>query len=615
MSNNIRNFVIIAHIDHGKSTLADRMLEITRTVQAHRMKDQFLDSHELERERGITIRMAPVRMIYHPSLEIRNSKLEIPSSGFILNLIDTPGHSDFSYEVSRSLKAVEGAVLLVDATQGIQAQTLANLHFAQKAGLKIIGALNKVDMNPNGIDDLAFELAELIGAEPEEIHKISGKTGYGVPELLDDIVVKVPPPRFGSLTDTGKSALIFSSQYDNHKGVVAFVRVFSGKFSSHEDSRLIAANQGFKIKELGYFSPEFTPNKELNEGEIGYIATGIKDSDVIRVGDTIGSAALPGFKIPPPVVFVSIYPDDASDYENLKAAMGKLRLNDSSLTFQPDMSEVLGRGFRCGFLGRLHFEITMQRLEREFNLDVVNSFPSVSYKVKFKTLKDLPNYLSNRIDENGYVTIENPKDLPDDYVEVMEPITRIEVLMPSEYLGAFLGLKDMFRFSDIETTAYGLSGIRATAKLPLSELILDFDDKLKSATSGFASFSYEMTGYEKTHVKRLDIHVAEEPVIGLSRIIYESQIEPVGRQMLIKLKDLLPKQQFSQALQAVNGGRIIARETIPAMQKNLGDFGKNGGDRTRKMKLWKKQKEGKVRLKEMGKVHISPEIFKELLKK
>ncbi len=602
MSQNIRNFVIIAHIDHGKSTLADRMLEITRTVQSHKMKDQYLDSHELERERGITIRMAPVRMHYKKGNE-----------EYILNLIDTPGHSDFSYEVSRSLKAVEGAVLLVDATQGIQAQTLANLHFAQKAGLKIIGALNKVDMNPAGLDDLAFELASLINVEPEDIHRISGKTGLGVPALLDDVVAKVPPPSRG--VASGQSALVFSSQYDNHKGVVAFVRVFGGKLSDHEDTKLIAANHNFKIKELGYFLPELTPAQELKEGEIGYIATGIKDPGLIRVGDTIGVTPMPGFKIPAPVVFVSIYPDDASDYENLKAAMGKLQLNDSSLTFQPDMSEVLGRGFRCGFLGRLHFEITMQRLEREFNLEVVNSFPSVSYKVKFRTLKNLPNHLTNKVDQDGYVTIENPKDLPDDYVEILEPITRIEVLMPSEYLGAFLGLKDLFRFSDTETTSYGLSSVKVTAKLPLSELILDFDDKLKSATSGFASFSYEMTGYEKTQVKRLDIHVAEELVTGLSRIIYDENIEAVGRTMLLRLKDLLPKQQFSQALQAVNGGRIIARETIPAMQKNLGDFGKNGGDRTRKMKLWKKQKEGKARLKESGKVHISPEIFKELLKK
>ncbi len=467
-------------------------------------------------------------------------------------------------------------------------------------------------MKPTGIDELVFELAELIGADPDEIHKVSGKTGEGVPELLKDVVAKVPPPTVAE----GKSALVFSSEYNSHKGVVAYVRVFGGKFSQAEDAKLIATNHSFKIKELGTFAPELIPGKTLEPGEIGYIATGIKDPDVIRVGDTIGDTPLPGFKIPAPVVFVSIYPDDASDYENLKAAMGKLRLNDSSLTFGPDFSEVLGRGFRCGFLGRLHFEITMQRLEREFNLDVVNSFPSVSYKVK---LREASNATLNESifprDKDGYVTIENPKDLPDDYIEVMEPITKIEVLMPNEYLGAFLGLKDIFRLGDTQTESYGFSGVKVVAKLPLSELILDFDDKLKSVSSGFASFNYEMIGFEKTNVKRLDIHVAEELVTGLSRIIYSENIEPEGRKMILKLKDLLPKQQFNQALQAVIGGKIIGRETIPALRKELGNFGKNGGDRTRKMKLWKKQQEGKARLKETGKVHISAEVFKELLKK
>lgn len=601
MAQNIRNFVIIAHIDHGKSTLADRMLEITRTVESHRMKAQFLDSHELERERGITIRMAPVRMEY-----------PVNGENYILNLIDTPGHSDFSYEVSRSLKAVEGAILLVDATQGVQAQTLANLQFAKRAGLRIIGALNKVDMKPVGVEELTFELAELIGAEPEEIHRVSGKTGEGVAELLNDVVKRVPPPK----ESAGKSALVFSSQYDSHKGVLAYVRIFGGEFVHAEDTKLIATGHEFKIKELGFFLPELSPGKVLRPGEIGYIATGIKDSDLIRVGDTIGQVPLPGFKIPSPVVFVSIYPDDASDYENLKAAMGKLRLNDSSLFFTPDFSEVLGRGFRCGFLGRLHFEITMQRLEREFNIDVVNSFPSVSYKVKLKLSTESafnPSIFPR--DEGGYITIENPKDLPDDYIEVLEPITKIEVLMPGEYMGAFLGLKEMFKLSDVHTESHGFNGIKVTAKLPLSELILDFDDKLKSVSSGFASFNYEMTGFEKTFVARLDIHVAEEPVMGLSRIVYAENVESEGRKMVIRLKDLLPKVQFSQALQAVVGGRVVARETIAALQKRLGFFGKTGGDRTRKMKLWKKQKEGKARLKETGKVHISPEVFKELLKK
>lgn len=622
MNSNIRNFVITAHIDHGKSTLADRLLEITGTVSAHKMQAQYLDSNELERERGITIKMAPVRMVYRPYETPDNKHLtpeeqrqgssvkgQALDSEYILNLIDTPGHSDFGYEVSRSLKAVEGAILLVDVTQGIQAQTLANFEQAKKAGLKIIGALNKVDVNPQGMDEMAIQLSELIGCQPSEIHRVSGRTGQGVPELLAAVVRDVPPPK-----DTGElSALIFSSVYDNHKGVVAFVRIFGRAFKAGEDAKLIATNHNFKIKEVGYFLPQQTASPALSSGEIGYIATGIKDPDVIRIGDTIGEKPLKGFMIPAPVVFVSIYPNDASDYESLKSAIAKLRLSDSALTFTADFSEVLGRGFRCGFLGRLHFEITMQRLEREFNLEVVNSFPSVSYKVKPRSSAKAIEGL----DKDGYIMIENPKDLPDDYIEVLEPMTKIEILMPAEYLGSLLGLKNIFRISDIETESYGTGSVRVHAKLPLADLILDFDDRLKSISSGFASFNYEIAGFEHTQVKRLDIHVAGEPVLGLSRIIYASDAEPVGRSMILKLKELLPKQQFAQALQAVIGGNIIARETIPALRKELGDFGKNGGDRTRKMKLWKKQQEGKARLKERGRgqVDVSPEIFKELLKK
>lgn len=626
---NIRNFVITAHIDHGKSTLADRFLEITKTVESYKMKEQHLDSNELERERGITIKMAPVRMVYRPYETLDNKHLtpnqqrqgssvkgQALDLEYILNLIDTPGHSDFSYEVSRSLKAVEGAILLVDGTQGIQAQTLANLEFAKKAGLTIIGAVNKIDMKPSGIDELVEELAELIHAEPREIHKISGKTGEGVEQLLLDVVKKVPPPK----DSENKGALIFSSKYDNHKGVVAYVRIFGGRFSQGEDVKLIATGESFKIKELGYFSPKLMPCDVLLPGEIGYIATGIKETDSIRIGDTIGPVsggiAMPGFKIPHPVVFVSIYPDDASDYDNLKSAISKLRLNDSSLTFSPDFSEVLGRGFRCGFLGRLHFEITMQRLEREFNLDVINSFPSVSHKVKLsaQSSSSLSESFFPR-DHNGYVLIENPKDLPDDYLDVLEPITQIEVLMPKEYLGQFLGLKSAFKISNTETESYGSGSIRVKAKLPLSELISDFDDRLKSVSSGFASFNYEITGFERTDVRRLDIRVADEDVSGLSRIVYAENAESEGRKMVSKLKELLPKVQFSQALQAVVHGRIVARETISALSKRLGDFGKTGGDRTRKMKLWKKQKEGKERLKATGRVRISAEVFKELLKK
>lgn len=573
--------MIIAHIDHGKSTLADRFLEVTDTVSPHKMKAQYLDALDLERERGITIKMAPVRMNY---------------KGVVLNLIDTPGHSDFSYEVSRALKAVEGAILLVDATQGIQAQTLANFERARSEGLVVIGALNKIDMNPLGQEELAQELADLIGVDVGEIHRVSGKTGEGVPELLDAVVDKVPPPK----ERTGKSALIFSSLYDDHKGVVAFVRVFDGIFKAGDTTELQAFDHSFKIKEVGYFVPELKNASELRPGDIGFIATGIKDPDAIRIGDTIGDVALPGFKLPSPVVFVSLYPSESDDFDDLKIALHKLRLRDSSFSIAIDNSEVLGRGFQCGFLGRLHFEIVVQRLEREFNLSIVNSFPSVAYRVKLRTGES--------------VIIERPRDFPTDYLKAEEPLTNITVLAPLKYLGSVLSLKDYFRLYDINTETRG-NHVLVTAKLPLAELILDFDDKLKSVSQGFASFSYDIAGYEPTELAKLDILVASEVVPGLSRIVHKEELEREGRKMVERLKDLLPQQQFSQSLQASASGRIIARETIPAMKKELGNFGKNGGDRTRKMKLWKKQQRGKARLKERGRVEIPVEIFRELLKR
>lgn len=577
----VRNFVIIAHIDHGKSTLADRFLEVTGTVSPHKMKAQYLDQLDLERERGITIKMAPVRMSY---------------KGNILNLIDTPGHSDFSYEVSRALKAVEGAILLVDATQGIQAQTLANFERARAEGLVVIGALNKIDMNPVGQEELAKELAELIGTDPSEIYRVSGKTGQGVSELLDAVIEKVPPPK----ESAGKSALIFSSLYDDHKGVVAFVRCFGGTFKAGETSKLQAFDNAFKVKEVGYFSPELKVSNELKPGEIGFIATGIKDPDAIRIGDTIGDTPLAGFKVPSPVVFVSLYPSESDDYDDLKVALHKLRLRDSSFSIGIDNSEVLGRGFQCGFLGRLHFEIVVQRLEREFNLSVVNSFPSVAYQVT--------------INSGDKVIIERPRDFPSDYIEAEEPVTKIVILSPIKYLGNVLALKDQFRLTDIGTETRG-PHVLISARLPLAELILDFDDKLKSVSQGFASFSYDVSGYQPTKLERLDILVASEIVPGLSRIVHKEDLEYEGRRMVERLKDLLPRQQFAQALQAAVGGKIIARETIPALSKELGNFGKTGGDRTRKMKLWKKQQRGKARLKERGRVDIPVEVFRELLKR
>ncbi len=599
MTENIRNFVITAHIDHGKSTLADRLLEVTGTVEKRLMQAQYLDSMDLERERGITIKMAPVRMNY-----------ELNGKKYVLNLIDTPGHSDFAYEVSRALTAVEGAVLLVDAQQGIQAQTLANYENAKRANLKIIGAVNKVDVaEPEQVQDAILDLAELIGVGSEEILKVSGKTGEGVDKLLEAVVRLVPPPRPSEMA-VGR-ALVFDSLYDEHKGVIAFIRVFDGSFQVGQDIRLIATDTTAKAKEVGFFTPKLKSFGVLETGETGYIATGIKDPDKLKIGDTLvgGDApALVGYKEPKPVVFVSFYPEEGDKYDELKQALGKLRLTDSALTFEADSSEFLGRGFKGGFLGKLHFEITSERLEREFKIPTVHSFPSVAYKVDGKL-------------------VTNPKDFPNDYRVAEEPMTKIEIVTPAQYLGVVLQLKEVYRITNITTdtlssgggSAFGGKGrilIRAT--LPLSDLIRDLDDRLKSVSHGFASFYYELVGYERSEVAKLEIAVAEQTVPGLTRILPKKDLEHEARSTVEKLKELLPKQQFSQALQAISAGRIIARETISAMKKDLGNFGKNGGDRTRKMKLWKKQDRGKERLKERGEssqIKISANVFKELLKK
>ncbi|HEY4499823.1 MAG TPA: translation elongation factor 4 [Candidatus Paceibacterota bacterium] len=599
----IRNFCIIAHIDHGKSTLADRFLELTGTVEKRQMKAQYLDQLELERERGITIKMAPVRMKY-----------QLNNQAYILNLIDTPGHSDFSYEVSRALEAVEGAILLVDATQGIQAQTLANFHNAQLAGLTIIGAVNKIDLQPTGVPEIIRQTAELIGVSESEILKISGKTGEGIQELLNTVIRKIPPPSAKINPRANFRALVFDSFYHEHKGIVAGVRVFGGKANSGEDAYLIATDTKFKIKELGHFSPELNPDAHIENGLIGYIATGLKDPETLKIGDTIlipkewplteaKSLALPGYQNPQPVVFVSFYPEDNDDYEDLRSAFGKLKLNDSAIRFEPDFNEYLGRGLKAGFLGRLHFEITAERLEKEFHMRTLHSFPSVSYRVKMRNEK--------------WNVINNPKDFPDDYLEVEEPIAVVEIVTPSEYLGAVLQLQNIFRLNDVNTTTIGNS-LRVTAKVPLAELIRDFDDQLKSVSSGYASLSYTVSEYQKTNVAKLEVLIASHIISGLTRIIHQEDLDREARKTVERLRDLLPRQQFSQAIQASSGGRILARETLPAMKKLLGNFGKTGGDRTRKMKLWKKQKRGKERLEERATksdISIPAKVFKELLKK
>lgn len=584
---NIRNFVIISHIDHGKSTLADRFLELTGTIENRQMKPQYLDQLELERERGITIKMAPVRMAYG-----------LNNKSYILNLIDTPGHSDFSYEVSRALTAVEGAILLVDATQGIQAQTLANFETAKKSDLKIIGAVNKVDAaSPDQIESSIKELAKLLEVEESEIFKISGKTGEGVEKILEAVIEKVPPPVLNE--QKSNRALIFDSLYDEHKGIIAFVRIFSGEFKAGDETKLLATNKKFKIKEIGHFSPELKSQKILMSGEIGYIATGLKDFSAVKVGDTIGDRALPGFKNPQPVVFVSLYPERGDDYENLKNAINKLRLNDSSFTIFSTSSEAFGHGFQAGFLGKLHFEIAVQRLEREFNVKTINSFPSVSYKLE--------------LTDGDCVSVENPRDLPDKYLKAFEPMAKIKIITPLIKLDNVLSLKKFFRLSEIKIELNGEKAI-ISARLPLADIIYNFDDKLKSAASGFASFSYEIVGEQETKIKRLDIRIANLPVFALSRIVQEKDVESIARQMVEKLKELLPQKQFTQAIQAVCDNKILARETISALKKDVAGY-LYGGDRTRKMKLWQKQKKGKKKLLErVSDIEIPVKIFKDLLK-
>jgi len=598
---NIRNFCIIAHIDHGKSTLADRLLEFTGTIEKRRMKEQYLDQLELERERGITIKMAPVRMSY-----------TLDAKPYTLNLIDTPGHSDFSYEVSRALAAVEGTILLVDATQGIQAQTLSNFYKAKAAGLKIIGAVNKIDLFQNKNDErikiAVKEISNLLSVAEAEIHLVSGKTGEGVEELLRAIINFIPSPKTYNLKlITRARALIFDSFYDNHKGVIASVRVFEGEFSAENEILLIARDAKTKIKEVGYFFPELKSWGKISAGEIGYIVTGIKDPGKIKIGDTIirnwkleigNCEPLAGYKEPQPVVFVSFYPEDPDNFELLVKGLEKLKLNDSSLKTEPDQNEVLGRGFKVGFLGRLHFEIISERLKREFNIDTVNTFPSVMYKVK---------------DKNGYKMIIKPEDFTNDIEEIWEPFVKLEILLPNNCLGQILSMQEKYRLSEMNTESFE-ERIKISAKMPLAELISDFDDQLKSLSGGYASFSYELADYVKADIVKVDILVAGKLIPGLSRFFHKTTYAKEGRIMIERLKDLLPRQQFAQALQAIANGRVIARDDIPALRKDVTGY-LYGGDRTRKMKLWQKQKRGKKKLKEMADVQIPSNVFKELMKK
>ncbi|HEY4695193.1 MAG TPA: translation elongation factor 4 [Candidatus Nanoarchaeia archaeon] len=584
----IRNFAIAAHIDHGKSTLADRMLELTGTVPQNKMKEQLLDQLDIERERGITIKLQPVRMNWR---------------GCTLNLIDTPGHVDFSYEVSRSLAAVEGVVLLVDATQGIQAQTLSNYYLAQKQNLKIIPVINKIDLPAAQVEKVALEIIKVFGVKETDILKISAKTGQGVKELLSKIIEKVPAP----LTNEENSrALIFDSTYDPFKGVIAYVRVFNGSFKERDQVKFIGTKASASLVEVGCFKPELKSEEKLEAGEIGYLATGLKDVSQVRVGDTITLAAnpskepLPGYRQVRPMVFAGFYPVDNDRFPALKDGLEKLKLNDASLTFEADSSTALGFGFRCGFLGLLHFEVVQERLEREYGLDLVASTPTVNYKIT----------LTN--DEE--VEISNPTKFPEPtkIKTIHEPIINALIVTKESYLGAILELLNNRR-AVVTDVKYAADQVLIEFTLPLAEVISDFYDRLKSISSGYASFDYELSGWQEVDAVRMEILVAKEIVDALSQIVVRKKADEVGRKLVEKLKEVLPRQNFEISVQAAVGGKIIARADVPAFRKDV-TAKLYGGDVTRKNKLLDKQKKGKKRLKQFGRVQIPQEAFLSVLK-
>ncbi len=594
-SEQIRNFCIIAHIDHGKSTLSDRLLEYTHTIEERKMKEQILDSMSIERERGITIKMQPVRMQY----KAKDGK------DYILNLIDTPGHVDFSYEVSRSLAAVEGAVLLVDATQGVQAQSLAVLDQAQKQGLYIIPAINKIDLPNARPKETKEEIASLLGVDTSEILEVSGKTGAGVELLLEEIVKKIPAP---NIEEDGFKALVFDSVFDSYKGVIAYIRIFSGEVKKNDNIIFMRQEKEAEVLECGIFAPEFKQKDTLFSGEIGYLATGLKDIDSVRVGDTItlknnpAKNPLEGYKEPKPMVFASFFPQDADDYDLLRDGLMKLKLNDSSLSFEPEQSEAFGRGFRCGFLGMLHLDIVKERLKREFGIEPLITIPSVSYKVVLKNKKEIFVY--------------SPIQMPDQsqILSMQEPYVNLEIMTKPEYLGAVMKLLSQARAIYKDTKYLSQDKVLLLYDAPLSEIIIDFFDNLKSATSGYASLNYEFSEYRETELVKLDILVAKEKVEALSRIVPKERAYEIGKMMVTKLKEIIPRQLFAVSLQAAISGKIIAREDVPALRKDVTAH-LYGGDVTRKKKLLEKQKKGKKKMRQMGKVNLPPEVFYQVLKK
>ncbi len=591
----IRNFSIIAHIDHGKSTLADRFLEITKTVPEREMAEQYLDDMDLEREKGITIKAHAVRILYHYK----------DGNFYIFNLIDTPGHVDFTYEVSRSLAACEGALLVVDAAQGVQAQTLANIYLALENRLKIIPVINKIDLSRARPKEVSQQLIDILGVKSDDISFVSAKTGEGVPQLMENIVKNIPSPK----GDINKplQALIFDSDFNPYRGVVAFTRIINGSIKKGTVIEMMAKNVSTQVEEIGIFTPKMFPLNKLSAGEVGYMITGFKDVQKVGVGDTItdkafrASSPLSGYKEPKPMVYCGLYPVDGGQYELLKDSILKLKLNDSALFFTPEISPNLGFGFRCGFLGSLHMDIVMERLRREYDLDLLATIPQVAYKIKTGT--------------GGDIVVKNPADFPTNVQinKIEEPYVKATIYTPAEYIGAIMDLCTEKRGEFLNMSYPSPAQVHLEYEIPLSEIIVDFFDLLKSKTKGYGSLDYKLTGYKESDIVKLDIKLAGETVDAFSFMIHRDKAYNRGRELAKRLKELIPRQLFEVAIQIAIGKKVIARETIPARRKDV-TAKLYGGDVTRKRKLLEKQKAGKKKLKRFGKVEVPSEIFKSLFK-
>ncbi len=591
----IRNFSIIAHIDHGKSTIADRLLEITQTIASRDMQEQVLDAMDLERERGITIKAHPVTMNYKAD----------DGNTYQINFIDTPGHVDFTYEVSRSLSACEGALLVVDAVQGVQAQSLANVHLAVDRGLEIVPVINKIDLPAADVENVKQQIEDVIGIDTSSAVLCSAKTGIGIKDILENILVQVPSPK--DPTDDILRGLVFDSHYDTYRGVMVYIRVVSGEIKKKTQIKMMATGKIFDVLEVGVFSPNQKAVEVLRPGEVGYLLANIKNTNDVKVGDTITTTVqpatdpLPGFKVITPVVFAGIYPVDSSDFETVRDALVKLQLNDSALHVEQESSLALGFGFRCGFLGLLHLEIVFERLQREFDLDIITTAPSVVYKFTLRNGQEL--------------SIDNVAHFPDPtHIEsIQEPWVKCHIMIPSDFLGAIMSLGMEKRGTLSKTETMDSKRLLLTYRFPMNEIITNFNDRLKSITKGYGSFDYEFDSYEESDIVKLEIRVNDEPVDAFSCMVHRTKAESRGRGICEKLVDVIPMQQFKVPIQAAVGGKILARETIRAITKNV-TAKCYGGDITRKRKLWEKQKKGKKKMKEIGKVNIPQSAFMEVLK-